>query len=496
MSRLLAVPLVFGRSVQDVALIARRHRRSLAVIWGSVVILGGLAALLTPSVYRCEGRLLVRLGRENAVLDPTATIGQGPVSVVSTSREGEINSIVEILKGRALLETVAERLTPQAVLSDRTSLTDGWLGGAVDADRGAAARKLERMMEAAAVRKSNLVAVTCDAHDPALARQAVGTLLDLFLDQHQGIYRNPGARGFFAQQTEQLGKQLAETEAELLRLKNESGVGSIAEQRRLLLNQISALEDDLVRTETQLRAGEAEVRAIQEKLASLPRITMTQQTTGLPNPAADSMRQQLYDLQLKERELSASLTDEHPLVKQVREQLAGARRILEQEQVQRVQTTQSRDRAHEQLEVTLVTQQTSLESLRARSAALGPAIEQARARLAALNTAETQVARLERQRDLQQANFLKHSQGLEQTQIDAALESERISNISVVQPPLVDSRPVKPNRPLILVMSLVLATLASCGAAVVLEYLEQGPGSLGGHSPLENAAWREAPLSA
>src|SRR5262245_44593433 len=105
----------------------------------------------------------------------------------------------------------------------------------------------------------------------------------------------------------------------------------------------------------------------------------------MPNPAADSMRQQLYELQLKERELSANLTDEHPLVKQIRDQLTGARRILDREQAQRVQTTQSRDRAHEQLEVNMVTQQTNLESLRAKAAAIEPAIKVARSRLVSLN---------------------------------------------------------------------------------------------------------------
>ena len=46
-----------------------------------------LAIVLMPRAYRSQAKLLIRLGRENVTLDPTATLGQPPVVVVPQSRE-------------------------------------------------------------------------------------------------------------------------------------------------------------------------------------------------------------------------------------------------------------------------------------------------------------------------------------------------------------------------------------------------------------------------
>ena len=46
----------------------------------------------------------------------------------------------------------------------------------------------------------------------------------------------------------------------------------------------------------------------------------------MPNSASQEMRQQLYTVQLKEKELLAKYTPQHALVKRVREQIDAAKR--------------------------------------------------------------------------------------------------------------------------------------------------------------------------
>src|SRR5258707_1297150 len=106
------------QSILDLRAILARHRRKMALTWTLLAGIDIVVTLLTPSVYRSEGRLFVRLGRENVTLDPTATIGQGPISAVPQQREGEINSVVEILKGRPLIEQLVDSLTPEVILAD------------------------------------------------------------------------------------------------------------------------------------------------------------------------------------------------------------------------------------------------------------------------------------------------------------------------------------------------------------------------------------------
>ena len=89
-----------------------RHKGKAAVFFVTVATAVALWTFLSPKEYRSEGKLFVRLGRENATLDPTATLGQDSIIAVPQSRESEINSVVEILQSRILLEKVVDALGP------------------------------------------------------------------------------------------------------------------------------------------------------------------------------------------------------------------------------------------------------------------------------------------------------------------------------------------------------------------------------------------------
>lgn len=85
---------------------------------GVHAVLGVVAAatVYTPRTYRSQTKLFLRLGRENATLDATATLGQNPVVALPPTRDNEINSVLEILKSRVLLEKVADRVGPAVIL--------------------------------------------------------------------------------------------------------------------------------------------------------------------------------------------------------------------------------------------------------------------------------------------------------------------------------------------------------------------------------------------
>src|SRR4051812_46719821 len=93
-----------------------RHKTAAAAFFVGVLAVVAAVTLLTPRTYRSQSKLFLRLGRENATLDPTATLGQNPVIAVPVSRENEINSVLEILKTRVLLEKVVDRVGPAVIL--------------------------------------------------------------------------------------------------------------------------------------------------------------------------------------------------------------------------------------------------------------------------------------------------------------------------------------------------------------------------------------------
>src|SRR5262249_16596432 len=148
---------------------------------------------LMPKVYRSEGKLLVRLGRENMALDPAATLGTTPVLTVQQTQENEINSVIEILKSRALAERIVDELGPAAILGNveapvadvtlnQSSVNDPANDSSSESkvaaasepsreDHEEAVRRFIKRLSVDAARKSNVIVATYDAASPELAQE-------------------------------------------------------------------------------------------------------------------------------------------------------------------------------------------------------------------------------------------------------------------------------------------------------------------------------------
>ncbi len=347
-----------GYTLRDVCLVILRHRKKALSFFVAVVTGVVLLTLVWPKEYRSEGKLFVRLGRENATLDPTATLGQNPIVAVPLSRENEINSVVEIMQSRALLEKVVDKLGPAAILSlpnqaysaeavASNENTPEWIGrtrvemGQIFAlgtnllislnssagldDRERAVLRLAKKVKVEAAKKSNVIEVSCEGPTPAQCQSVVAKLIDAYLDEHLRLNRAHGSHEFFADQTRRLRDNLSRREADLRDLKNRTGLASPAPQRQLIVARIGRLEDDILQAEAARAVAQARVQNLREKLASLPDTQVTAETSGFGDEGTDRMREQFYILQVREKEAQAKYTDDHPKMKQIREQIAHSR---------------------------------------------------------------------------------------------------------------------------------------------------------------------------
>ena len=158
-----------------------RHKGIVAGVFFSVIAVAAVLTFLLPRTYRSEGKLLVRLGRENMALDPTTSIGAAAPLTIQQSRENELNSLIEIIKSRALAEKVVDALGPGKILGTSEE----------SADRDEAIRHVIRALDVEAVRKSNVLRIVYDARSPALAQSVVDSTIASFLDEHIRLNRTP-----------------------------------------------------------------------------------------------------------------------------------------------------------------------------------------------------------------------------------------------------------------------------------------------------------------
>jgi uncharacterized protein involved in exopolysaccharide biosynthesis len=468
-----------------------------------LAICGGVtvATALWPRTYRSEAKLLVRLGRENATLDPTATFGKEPIVAVPTVRETEINSAVEIVSTRALIEKVVDALGPATILDGGKPVPPGgpeaggqvavagvvsprsgarsinWLGWLQEVNlatpldaRERAILHLSRNLRAQPVRKSDVVVVTYDDASPSKAQMVLAKLIDFYLKEHGRLNRTSGAHEFLAEQTSTLRQRLARAEEELRQWKDKTGLTDPAAQRDLMVKRIARVEEEMAQKSASIAALQTRVRRTREILDKLPSTEVANEKSGVSNQGSDLMRQQFYNLQVQEQAAAAKYTEQHPTLRELREQTAAAHRLFEEEQRTRNETTTAPGRRYEQAQLTLLSDEPLLASYESEASTLRDQLARLNRELKTFNENDLRMAALQREVDLSAASYRRYAESMEQARIDEALQRERISNISVVQPATLEIKPVKPRVAWNLLLGFIAGLAGGVGVALATEY--------------------------
>jgi uncharacterized protein involved in exopolysaccharide biosynthesis len=240
-------------------------------------------------------------------------------------------------------------------------------------------------------------------------------------------------------------------------------------QRTILVSRIGKLQDELLENEASQAAADAEVQKLRGQLRTLPVREITEETAGFANEAADGMRQQLYALEVREKDLATKLTDDHPQLRQVREQIGQAKSVLSAEEPQRTQTKTAQSKPHEEVKLLLLKQEPVLAALRAKGDRLRLQLAAEQQSLKTLNEAELRVARLQRETSIEEANYKRYVESLEQVNIDGAMAADGKSNINIVQPATFDRKAVKPKALVNLALAFVVGLLGAIGLAFAAE---------------------------
>jgi uncharacterized protein involved in exopolysaccharide biosynthesis len=413
---------------------------------------------------------------------------------VYESRENEINSIMEVIQSRVLLERVVDRLGPQTILTGTlTSQGSPHVGWAVPTNtnspaavgtahptssepspsREKAVQVLERAVRIGHAKKSAVISVECKAASPELAQRIVQEVLDGFRELHVNVNRTAGSREFFAKQKELIGKQLADTTGEYREAKNRLGMTGIEDQRKTLQELIRNNRTAAQTNGTELVGIASTIASLKQTLADLPKTLVSARVVGSPNSAADRARQQLNELVVRRRQLLTRFTEHHPDVITVNEQIAAATKIVDANGRGDEQATTAANPTTQALQVKLLTEQARAKSLKSKASELDAQQAALLVQLKTLNNNEGRLTQLRQEVDRLQAAFKAYSEKFEQARIDWALGEQHISNVNIVQPPTYVTKPVSPKKRIVVFLGLIVAALGAVGFAWLVEWRER-----------------------
>lgn len=459
------------------------HKWKIAGVW--ILCLAGavLYSSFAERRYSSEAKLFVRLGRESVKLDPTVTAGQ--TLDVHESRDGEINSLFELLGSRVIVEKIVDEIGVERILGKADEAGGEPKPAIVQASlekldrvhlnpfhvysrRDLAIDEVKNNLKISRPHQTHLLVLEYESPDPQLSQDVLSSLIESGREAHLRVHVSPGSHRFFEKQAGIFAAQLTEEEDELNEFKNEQGISDLARQQEMHITRISTLEQERSRAQASLESAEAELAEKKSALEEMPETVVVEQTEGMPAVPADRMREQLYELEIREKELLARYQPDHFLVEQVQNQIAMARDVLEQ-QSQRLQTRRGINETRRSLELSVYDRQAVAAGLKAQITALDAQIVAAEKEVVRLNNAQLEIARRERSIGIASSNYLTHMANLEQARIDGALESEQYSNLSVLQPPSHSITPTRPDLAINAGLAVLMASLVSLGIVLLSE---------------------------
>jgi polysaccharide chain length determinant protein (PEP-CTERM system associated) len=469
-------------SMRDIFHVVFKRRAQIVLFFAAVFTTVVIGTLLTKPTYESSAQILVKLGRESVFMP--ATGDSRPI--INFDREERINSEIEILSSRALAEKVVAQIGPTAVYPQLADDSPGLLerffpkaGEELSPEEKTLMRfesavyGFMNSLAVGAVKKSNIIEIYFSHENPQMAALVVNTLADTYLAHHVSVHKAPKSVKFFQDQALLLRTKMETSEEALKALKKQYNVTSLAEERTLLLQQSSTLRAELNATLSQKVEAEKRIGQMRRQLAATPK-TVSQGEVSDQNPyLINTLEARLVELQLEENKLLAKYTDQSRPVTNVREEIRIVKqKLAEQEGKSYGSTSTGLNPTYQNLQQTLMQNEAELNAIKAKAETQQVHLVAYQGQLEKLNRIEVELDQLQQQVDVNRENYRLYLTKLEESRISDAMDSEKITNVSLIEPARAPREPVSPKKMLNLILALFLGAFGGLGLAFFMEYLD------------------------
>ncbi len=470
--------LAYGDLWRDLRVALVRRWLTVVIVFIACLFTGYGALNFVSERYEAQGRLLVKLGRENA--EVPLTVEKGSVFSSGVQKE-EINSYIQLFSSRVLVEETVDEIglerfdfrspPPTTVFQ---SIKQGVKSAAkwtrrqlnevlivLDLRKRLTPREeiIQMVQKGLAVmreRDSNVILTVMQLPDPQLAKQVIEVMTDNYLRRHIALRQNSDAWTVLDQQTEAYQKEIESLQVNASQVKRKWDLSSVDEQRTQLLSRLHALMRNADETYTLIKSLEHEQQLRRELLDQLPRHSQSTESIQ-PNPLVDLIKSQLADLQLERVRKAGRYFEDSEVVQTIDREIQSLRELLAAEESTQVGEVQYRP--HPLTEDFLE----QIEQTRVKLAGLKPALELQEFQVAALkkelqnlNDGEDELRMVDLQRQVTEQKYFTYATRREEARIAQLFDAHRVANIAVLSEPAVGTLPVYPRK--MLIMGVTAAT--------------------------------------
>jgi uncharacterized protein involved in exopolysaccharide biosynthesis len=438
-------------SLRSVLTVIFKRWRTIVACTLSVLAVVIAYFLNAPEVYVAKASLLVNKNRAEVALAPVESL-----QLVTHVSEQDMNSEVEVLKSRELIEEVVEILRaegewlPQDEGSGRGE-QQGSLGYPIRSAPGE--RRLpefDQMVLALSyqiqinlVKKSNVIEVRYPSTDPDWATRVVKTFTERYIERRADRGQAREAVAFFEGQMQQAEERLKGSEEVLEKYltanqftlsKGPQGSDSLSNQKTLVLSRLARLQDERSDAEARIQELTRKIENLETRMVEEPeRLQSSAQMNQ--DAVTQIIKQQLTILELERDALLQDFRPDSRYVRDIETQIDLARERLAEVQAEIGQIDGTEfNPIHQGLKEELLRSEAELEGARARYYTLGRLVDEHKVELENLNQKAFELESLHREVQAAEEQYLLYRKKREEARISAAMDQERLINVSIVEP--------------------------------------------------------------
>ena len=480
-------------SLRAAASVWFRHKLLITVTFLTIAVGTGLVTFLMPNEYESRMKILVKNLRTDVPITPERTTGTNGTAADNNVSETQINSEIELLTSKDLLNQVAsecglDKRPPS--LMQRLGLKEM---PRTDAARiEVASERLARELAINPVKKANIVEITYSSSSPQVAAAVLRKLQDLYLEKHLKLHRLPGTYEFFKAQAAQYKQQLREAEQQLSTFQRSMNVVSLSQQKDLTVQKMTDGKSKLLETDAFIQEVTQRINRIEQQLRTLePRIVT--QRRALPNQySVERLNTMMVELQNRRTQMLTKFKPGDRLVRELDEQIQTTRTALEK--ASRETTTEQPtdlNPLRQTLEAELARAKVDLAGAQARHVSLAGQVRDYESQLSRWEGITAEYQDLTRRVKEAEDNYQLYEKKQEEARIADQLDQNKITNVSVAEAPVPSQLAARPNRALNLLLGIFLGVLVSIGSVVAAEFFRENV-----HTPRELEALTGTPVLA
>jgi len=455
-----------------------------------IVVVAAMTAFTfaTPDVYQSESQILVLPSRESRAVDPAVV---GPRSLgVSQSLKNQVLAHREILMSRYVAEKALERVGVQRFLNQVSVKPPegGWQvrenfpakgrapiapAAVSPADMEEALKMFSLRLSVSEAKESNVLNLSLESEDPQLACDVLGELIQAYLERSISIYAYQAPPDFFVRQITSTKDQLDKKVGELGDFRSAHRVGeSEGLQQEEVQQQISQIRYGITEARSDMEGSKRRIDVLENSLKSRQRFIEVS-TIGRNNPAIYQYRVLAVEMKKEIEDLAALYPEDERLVVAAREKLKIVEQAIANDPPTLIEVQKSIDVDYDALNNDLTLERAKKDALEARQTILEEELKKHEETFSELISNSVKTNQLALEVSLLTKEYSDYRDNLLRATVFQALDTEQVSNVSVLQPPTAPNKPVSPNRVLNVLMGVVLGLLGGLAAAFTRDFLDQ-----------------------